>query len=167
MRVNLIKPLLALLIAGCAAAPKPPAPLPLAWAQQPEEEGKLPVGRIVAIEQVSVVEPRMAPFESQSEGTLQPGEAARAFAGLVALSVIAPLVIIASPAIVAAHALGAEFPTETAKGEEGNAYRHVIRLEGGGENIVRIEFWTYKIGDCVAVRSQPDFLVPALPGACR
>jgi len=127
----------------------------MAWAQQPEERGKLPVGRVVAIERWSGPDARSRSQES---------EIAR---GLVGMYVVVPLALLAAPVVLASHAAGADLVDEKPNNENGNVFRHVVRLTGTNEEIVRDEYWTYKVGDCVAVRSEPVLLVPALPDQCQ
>jgi len=81
--------------------------------------------------------------------------------------VVVPLALLAAPVVLASHAAGADLVDEIPNNGNGNVFRHVVRLTGTNEEIVRDEYWTYKVGDCVAVRSEPVLLVPALPDQCQ
>jgi hypothetical protein len=81
--------------------------------------------------------------------------------------VVVPLALIAAPVVLASHAAGVDLVDEKPNNENGNVYRHVVQLTGTNEEIIRDEYWTYKVGDCVAVRSEPILLVPALPDQCQ
>ena len=149
MNRKLLYPIIGSLIAGCASAPPPD--IPLVWSQKPEERGQLPVGRVVSIERW--YGPPMTE-RSTTEELLMP-------------LVVIPITLIAAPVILGAHAVGVDLVDEKPNNENGNVYRHVVRLNGTNEDIVRNEYWTYKVGDCVAVRSKPVLLVPALPDECE
>jgi hypothetical protein len=60
----------------------------------------------------------------------------------------------------------AEGKYEVTPDKNGNVFRHVVSLVGKQEVAIKDEFWTYAVGDCVALRYKPDMLVPALPGEC-
>lgn len=134
--------------------PVPPS-IPTAWAQQPEERGKLPVGRVVAIERWSGPAAQVRSQESNIASEL-----AAVYVGI-------PLVFIAAPFILMSYAAGGDTWDEKPSKTNGNVYRHVVQLIGTNEEIIRDEYWTYKVGDCVAVRSQPVLLVPAFPDQCE
>ena len=112
---------------------------PKAWAQTPEEATTLPVGTVVSVER-----------ESYSTGaSTGPGTSAGVSGA------VGPVAGAAAVALIDAF-----------RGT-GTAYRHTIRLKATGEVIYRTELALYKVGDCVAMRSQPELVVPALSGACN
>ena len=121
-------------LVACASTPD----VPHAWAQIPEEAGKLPVGVVVSVERENT------PSTTRTGAGTAAGisGAVGPIAGSVAVAFIDGL-----------------RPGST-------SYRHSIRLRASGEIISRVELAPYKVGDCVALRAQPEFVVPALPGAC-
>lgn len=148
--------LLSTSLAACVTTAKEQLPLPNSWAQKPEERGKLQVGTVVAI----------IPWQSPDPVTT-PG----VLTGVAAAGVVVPAALIASPAVLAVCALQ-EDHCENAEqygvvpDANGNAFRHVVRLTGSDKEIVKDEFWSYRVGDCVALRDNLDMLVPALSDAC-
>lgn len=132
----------------------------MAWSQNHEERGTLPVGRVVAIER------RYGPpamVAKEPNGLKKMGQGA-------ASMVIPPLVLITAPVVLLGHYLGVvelDSNSNDAEKKDGNVYRHVVRLNGTNEEIFLDEYWTYKIGDCVAIRSIPVMLVPALANQCQ
>lgn len=114
----------------------------------------LPVGRVVAIERYYGYEVKIEPQQPQLKNALLP--------------VVSIAALLAGPVIMAPSAVGAD-PLELREPVDGggNVYRHSIRLNGKDDMAVRVEFWTYNIGDCVALRSNPEMLVPALPDECE
>lgn len=154
---NLLALSLGALIVGCAntqeTIPTVPKGIPTAWAQQPEEKCSLPVGRVIAIERYHGYEVKIAPYqEPQLKDALIP--------------VVIVTALLAAPVMLALHEAGKDTSDESAD-RGGNVYRHSIRLNGTDDMAVRDEFWTYNIGDCVALRSNPEMLVPALPDECE
>jgi hypothetical protein len=150
---------LGVLIVGCAntqeTLPRLPKAIPTAWAQQPAEKGSLPVGRVIAIERYYGHEVKIAQrHEPQLRDALIP--------------VVITAGLLAGPVIMALSEIGVD-PLELHKPGDGggNVYRHSIRLQGTDDLAVRDEFWSYRMGDCVALRSNPEMLVPALPGECE
>lgn len=121
---------------GCATQ-SPQRPLPIAWAQTNEETGKLPVGRVILVERV--------PFLPHGSG------------GTGAYAAVAPKAGVGT-------ILVASLLTDTLSAQW--VYRHTVQLRGTEVQIARDEYAAYKVGDCVAVRTTPDLLVPAAPGQC-
>ncbi len=121
---------------GCVTR-SPERALPTAWAQTNEEIGKLPVGRVILVERV--------PFWPHGSG------------GTSAYAAVAPNAGVGSILVASllTDALSAQW-----------VYRHTIQLRGTEARIARDEYAVYKVGDCVAVRTTPDLLVPAAPGQC-
>ena len=134
MRAPLLVLIVSLQLAACASTPD----IHRAWAQTPEEAGRLPVGIVVSVE----------PEETPSTTRTSAGTAA-GISGAVG-----PIVGSAAVALIDGLRPGS------------TSYRHSIRLKTSGEIISRMELAPYKVGDCVALRAQPEFVVPALPGAC-
>lgn len=110
-----------LFLTSCAGVLQP-REIPTSWAQTTDEAGKLPVGRVISVEQVSY---------------LQQGER-HPFLGIV-------------PTLIA---------------EVSWFYRLVIRIDHNGTLVERDEFVAYPVGECVALRSEPRMVVPALRGQC-
>jgi hypothetical protein len=130
--------LLSLVLAACSTTShRPSREIPRAWAQTPTEDGKLPVGHVVAVEE-QVWKGQSPP----SDSLYRWGMAFGVVGVLVASSV-------------------ADLP------KDDSYYRYAIRTEGSGEIAVREECALFKIGDCVALRTEPLLLVPALPSACK
>ncbi len=121
---------------GCATQ-SPERPLPTAWAQTNEEIGKLPVGRVILVERV--------PFWPHGSGGTSTYAAVAPKAGVGAILVASLL-------------------TDTLSAQW--VYRHTVQLRGTEGQIARDEYTAYKVGDCVAIRTTPDLLVPAVPGQC-
>lgn len=160
LRRLLVWPCLCLsgLQAGCASAPKDPATVPVAWSQGSEEIGILPVGRVVSIERVS------RPAKKRESNLSQVArEAAAAYLVLPLALVTLPVTL---PVLLAADAAGVDFEEKTPT-KDGNVFRHVIRLRGDGEEVIRDEYFSYQVGDCVALRPKPVLLVPAFPDQCN
>jgi len=156
---NLLTLCLGALIVGCADTqeklPTFPKGIPTAWAQHPEEKGSMLVGRIVAISRYYGYEVNNAPnHEPQLKDALIP--------------VVTTAALLAGPVIMTLSLVGVD-PLELRKpvGSGGDVYRHSIRLNGTDDIAVHDEFWSYRIGDCVALRSEPEMLVPALPVECE
>ena len=58
-------------------------------------------------------------------------------------------------------------PISTRASLHGEAFfRHVIRLKGSGELIGRDEYAPFELGSCVAIRENPQLVVPAHAKAC-
>ena len=158
---NLLVLCLGVLIVGCAntqeTIPIVPKSIPTAWAQQPEEKGSLPVGRVIAIERYHGYEVKTAPYQEQGPQLKD-----------ALIPVVIVTALLAAPVMLALHEAGNDTSDldESSDGG-GNVYRHSIRLNGTDDMAIRDEFWTYNIGDCVALRSNPEMLVPALPGECK
>lgn len=129
----------------------------MAWAQTPREKGALPVGRVISIERKGGL-PRF-PDE-------YPTPAQEVSRGVVGTYWMVPLVIVAAPVVLADEAMKSGLPADETADVKGHIYRHRVRLAATGEEVERDEFWTYRVGDCVAIRSEPDMLVPALPDQC-
>jgi hypothetical protein len=112
------------------------------WSQRPEEAGKLPVGRVVAIAEASPTD-----LSSISEPLS---------AGLLAGASLKP------------HASGRAAVGKAPTGEI-SAFRHAVRLRSGEIREYVVEY-RFKVGDCVAIRSsEPNkyaTLVSALPWQC-
>lgn len=83
---------------------------------------------------------------------------------------VVPLVLVTAPVTVpvifAAEAAGVSFEEKTPT-KDGNVFRHVIRLREDGEEVKWDEYFSYQVGDCVALRPKPALLVPALPDQCN
>lgn len=130
--------LLSLVLAACSTTTHQPSrEIPRAWSQTADEEGKLPVGRVVAVE------------EQVWKGQSPPADSLYRWG--MAFGVVG--VLVASSV--------ADLPNEE------SYYRYAVRLEGAGEIAVREEYALFKVGDCVALRTEPLLLVPALPKACK
>lgn len=136
---------------GCAAPPSVPPPQPVAWAQTKDEIGKLPVGRVVAVEVRN----------SYREGPVPSAQASQ-LDSMAALAVPS-----ASPlALPVAYVVTAVL-NDLSEAPRGWYYRHKIQLLQSGELIARDERHTFKMGDCVALRESPQMLVPAHVEACE
>lgn len=77
-----------------------------------------------------------------------------------------PLAIVAAPVVLMNEAMKPDRPVDRDADDKGHIYRHRVRLIATGAEIVRDEFWTFHVGDCVAIRSELDMLVPALSDQC-
>lgn len=129
--------LLSLGLTACSTASHQPShEIPRAWTQIDAEEGKLPVGRVIAVQE-RIWKGRSPPSDSPYQwGT------AFGVVGVLVSNVVDDL-------------------------SNGDLYyRYAIRLEGSSEIAVREEYAAYKVGDCVALRTTPLLLVPALADAC-
>jgi len=128
-----------LVLASCAGV-QTEREAPAVSAQQTEEAGKLPVGRIVTGERVDV----------QRSRPLNPGGVAGAIgaAGPIALPVLA----------LANAVRNADW-----------FYRYSIQMKRGGEQVLESQY-EFKVGDCIAFRSglqeQSVAAIRALPGEC-
>ena len=112
--------------------------IPVSWAQTQEELGKLPVGRVLAVEKKTFM-------RSSRSGASTSAAVAGAAGPLVAVAVM---------------------PLLSGLRDGDWYYSHSIKLKGSSEMVVREEFAAYKLGDCVALRVEPFMLVPAFVGAC-
>lgn len=121
---------------GCATQ-APERALPTAWAQTNDEIGKLPVGRVIQVERV--------PFWPNGPS------GASTYAAVAPMAGVVPVMV----ASLLTDSLSAQW-----------VYRHTVRLGGTEAPVVRDEYAAYKVGDCVALRTKPDLLVPAAPGQC-
>jgi len=161
MSLKRVVSLVTLIVFGCATAPQVPAPLPVAWSQTPAEKGKLTVGEVIAIQRWQV--PDLGRESRGSEFATM----------LIGVFVIVPLVLVVVPTVAAVCALRddrCKMPEAEKYGvredKNGNVYRHVVRLVGEPKAVIKDEYWTFTVGDCVALRHKPDMLVPALAGEC-
>ncbi len=134
---------LALLLAlsGCgttAVRPPPKIPPPVAWAQQPEELGKLRTGKVVAIDRAS--------FEDNSTY------------GARTVSVMVP---------IRGGFIPLELPSTSSKSRVTQEYfRYTIQRSKSKELEVWEDFVEYSLGACLAARDQPQLIVPALAQEC-
>ena len=152
--------LIVLAIVGCTTVHKESAEIPTSWAQQVDEKGKLPVGKVVAI--VRWQGRAGAPASASSE----------IWHGLIGILVVVPIALVTAPAVLAVCGVrddGCEKPRQhgVTPDAKGNTFRHVVRLVGAREELIRDEHFSYKVGDCVALRHTPDMLVPALGDECN
>lgn len=137
--------------AGCATPPSVPPPQPVAWAQTKDELGKLPVGRVVAVEVRNSY--REGPVPSAQTSQL---DSMAALAAPAASPLALPIAYVMTTAL-----------NDLSEAPRGWYYRHRIQLLQSGELITRDERHTFKMGDCVALRESPQMLVPAHVGACE
>ena len=112
------------------------------WAQQPEEQGRLPIGRVVSVTRI----------DAQPETSLyQPGASG-------------------GQGHVGVQLNTSGFIRSTARKDTG-LYRHSVHLNSGDVRDVDVEY-TFNTGDCVALRSLATKkgklveLVPARPAEC-
>ena len=136
MRSSLACLVLPLALSACAGMSQE-RKQPTAWAQTVEEVGKFPVGRVIAVERVSYV---------------PHGYGGSPLYGAMAATVGPPQAVMAIP-IIDAFASNWFF-------------RHTVQLRATGEKVVWDEFAAYDVGACVAIRTEPDLLVLAVPGQC-
>lgn len=135
---------------GCAAPPSVPPPQPVAWAQTPAEIGKLPVGRVLAVEVRNSY--REVPLSAQQQRQLD-----------VLPAVVPPS---ASPAALPLGYAMAAALNDLTEAPRGWYYRHRIQLLQSGDVVTRDERHTFKVGDCVALRESPRIVVRAMDEAC-
>jgi hypothetical protein len=116
-----------------------------AWSQRKEEGGRLPLGKILAVEEFRVQRDR--PFNSGAYAAAVPYVGGLAAAGAMLVG-------------------RAATSTDT-------AYRHAIRMKTGELYVFELEF-AYKVGECIAFRQglssesvQDMWPVRALPGECE
>lgn len=168
MNRKILISIVSVLIIGCARSTNTlqrPQDIPVGWTQKIEERGALPIGRVVAIEQ-----------KQEQEiiyDTKKPENESLSFGDFLILPFV-PIVLFASdlvglfvPDKSPDNDAGPDRLDEKSSHEKGIVYRHVIRLIGTDEEVVRDEFFSFKVGDCVALRSTPQQLVMALPGECE
>jgi hypothetical protein len=131
----------ALVLSACAG-PQHNVARPVAWAQAPSEAKALPVGSVIFVEKLVYTDGHQS-GSSNSAGLA------------VGLAVVgSPLAAIAAAPMIEGLRPGEWF------------FRHKVRLRVSGEIITRDEFYEYKVGECVALRTEPYMVVPSLPGAC-
>jgi len=131
------------------------------------EKDLLPVGRVL------LVEGRASPFPNPNRASASysgvPGADPPSIMNAVEMAayyLVIPIAIVSAP-VVAVARLNDDGPAEVAQKQgDHEIFRHTIRLKGSDRDVVKDEYWRFEIGDCVAVRSTPAMLVPALPGAC-
>jgi len=138
----------------------------------------LPVGRVIAVGPPHP--PALHGSTGESEGSVRSPFAGPTAKDLILPYVIPPLALATAPAVLASRALGDD--TAEKRGQKkkeapqdrfdvlgGRLYvhTHVIQLIGTNARVERDELWRYEVGDCVALRSNPDMIVPALPGLCN
>lgn len=130
---------------GCAAPELSKEELQVAWRQAEFERGKLPVGRVIAIDKFDIKSETVAPDYSR-------------YAGLVP-------VLGYGPTLVVMH-LSSQAPIRA-------GYRHAIHLLKENKIMTFDLIHPYKVGDCLALRTGLDPVdiqgaspVLALPGAC-
>ncbi len=128
-------------LSGCATTtvkPPPKIPPPVAWAQQPDELGKLRAGKVVAIDR--------AMYEDNSTY------------GARTVPVIVPIRGIFMPL---------ELPSISSRSKVRQEYfRYTIQRSNSKELEVWEDFVEYPLGACLAARDQPQLVVPALPQEC-
>lgn len=159
------------LLHGCAVAPTvapEPAPVPRAWAQHASEQGVLAVGRVVRVEAVSDPFPR--PPESSGDTLAVPGEPTPSLRDALLLAawplIVVTTIVVAAP-VVAVESIGRDSSTEPSESNDSHGvFRHTVQLTGAQQLVMKDEYWRFQVGDCVAIRTTPAMLVPALPGAC-
>lgn len=149
------------LLTSCAKSPTrvhdvAPRP-PVAWAQTVDERGVLPIGWVVAIERVG------GPAALPDTVDTQPQEIAK---GVIGNLIVVPLALATAPLVLAGEGMRETATEDPGSDNRGHVFRHRVRLIGLDQEVFRDEFWSYAIGDCVAIRTQPAMLVLALDGEC-
>ena len=135
---RLLSPGAALLVLGACAAPAGDGGI---WSQRPEERGRLPIGRVVAVQLIEAREPR--PLATSTSAGSIPGAGVSAdTAGVIAA---------------------------TGGSSAGALYRYALRMSGGDTRLVEAE-QTFRVGDCIALRTDAAgraSIVTALAEECR
>jgi hypothetical protein len=130
---------------GCAAPELGREELQTAWKQTEFERGKLPIGRVIAINKFDIETKAVAPDFSQYAGLVP----------MVGLGAVLVVMHLTSPTPIRA------------------GYRHTLHLEKDNKVITFDLVHPYTVGDCLALRTGLDSTdlqgaspVLALPGAC-
>jgi len=144
---------------GCSTTPKERPSIPVSWSQKIEERGKLPTGKVIAI----------VPWKSPDSVSRSTGS--EITKGLIGAYVVVPLALLAAPAALLVCSMRDDGCNSSNKygvepDENGNVFRHVVQLSGSQKEVIKDEFWSFRVGDCVALREEPDMLVPALNNEC-
>lgn len=148
-------------VVGCSTTPKEHPSIPISWSQKPEERGKLLTGKVVAI----------VPWKSPDSVARSTGSEIGRY--LIGTYIVVPVALLASPVVLLACGMredGCDNQSHDKYGveldENGNVFRHVVQLAGSQKEVIKDEFWSFRVGDCVALRETPDMLVPALRDEC-
>jgi hypothetical protein len=160
--------IVSILVIGCSSSPNTlqrAHDIPIGRVQKIEERGLLPIGRIVAIEQ--------KPKQEIIYDTKRPENKSLSFGEFLVLPFL-PIILFTGDLI--SLFLPDKSPDNDARSDHidekpnhknGIGYRHVIRVIGAEEDVIRDEIFSFKVGDCVALRPSPEKVVVALPDLCE
>ena len=130
-------------LCSCSTVIAPPeVEVPTAWAQQPEELGKLRVGKVTAV--------RIADFDDTRDFMPVAG-------GTTVVVINFVPVPISRPSLP-----GASSPFKRSQ----QFYRYTIQRKGAPDQEYWDDFVAYPVGSCLAAREKPKMVVPALAQEC-